>query len=332
MSQKPSLVSGPPPLWGTAADGISLVTNLYSWSKTSLGHRVFQGFLDSLNTKIGTNFNFESWAGGVLGPFRDAPVYLVTREMSNLLLKAAESMDDQRLLESDLPSPDGVMILSEYLTFKEVHGKTCRTCAMSWKSVQYPEVDGRFGVLVGFWSDMQDPLDEVNQGIFRDVLERHSDMLGQLPRLSLLHFTAFEFGKTLKESEREEGQKESVKPDYLVLVAFFAMCQQRVAVRETAHLPRQIRRGIERKTKSKVQEIQVVTLRRAVPKRPHSDHDPIGVNWDHRWIVGGATGGFWRQQWYPSLQDHRQIWIDPFVKGPEDKPLLVKDQVFKLRR
>jgi len=32
----------------------------------------------------------------------------------------------------------------------------------------------------------------------------------------------------------------------------------------------------------------------------------------------------WRNQWYPSLSQHRQKWISPYVKGPEDKPLVVR--------
>jgi len=40
----------------------------------------------------------------------------------------------------------------------------------------------------------------------------------------------------------------------------------------------------------------------------------------------GTTDGFVRmhkvRQWYPSEQRHKVIYRGPFVKGPEDKPLL----------
>lgn len=51
-------------------------------------------------------------------------------------------------------------------------------------------------------------------------------------------------------------------------------------------------------------------------------------NYSHRWIVGGDTGGFWRQQACgPGYSQHRPIWIEPYIAGPEDKPLHVKETV-----
>lgn len=41
------------------------------------------------------------------------------------------------------------------------------------------------------------------------------------------------------------------------------------------------------------------------------------VEWSCRWIVRGH----WRNQYYASRHVHELIWISPFVKGPEDKPL-----------
>ena len=44
---------------------------------------------------------------------------------------------------------------------------------------------------------------------------------------------------------------------------------------------------------------------------------PGSVAWSHRWIVRGH----WRQQAYGPRQTLSRLkWIDPFVKGPEDKP------------
>ena len=37
----------------------------------------------------------------------------------------------------------------------------------------------------------------------------------------------------------------------------------------------------------------------------------------YRWPVRG----FWRRQWYASLQAHRLIWIEEHTRGPADKPL-----------
>jgi hypothetical protein len=43
------------------------------------------------------------------------------------------------------------------------------------------------------------------------------------------------------------------------------------------------------------------------------------VNWSHRWLVSFH----WREQWYPSENRHKSIAIQPYEKGPKDKPLWV---------
>lgn len=62
--------------------------------------------------------------------------------------------------------------------------------------------------------------------------------------------------------------------------------------------------------------IRVVELRRVrPPEQTRVDHDP--VEWSCRWIVEGH----WREQYYPSTGEHRPLFILPYVKGPEDRPL-----------
>jgi hypothetical protein len=68
-------------------------------------------------------------------------------------------------------------------------------------------------------------------------------------------------------------------------------------------------------------DVVIVRLRRIdFPER-----EPSGelVPWSHRWLVGGH----WRQQFYPSDKTNRPIWINPYVKGPKEKPLVVKEKV-----
>jgi hypothetical protein len=58
------------------------------------------------------------------------------------------------------------------------------------------------------------------------------------------------------------------------------------------------------------------------------DATPSPVDWSHRWVVSGH----WRHQYLPSCGTHRQQWIASHVKGPDDKPLVVRDEVTYLRR
>lgn len=66
--------------------------------------------------------------------------------------------------------------------------------------------------------------------------------------------------------------------------------------------------------------VNVVKLRKIERRR---DETGELVDWTHRWLVSGH----WRQQWYPGSQEHRPIWISPHIKGPEDKPLIIKEKV-----
>ena len=77
--------------------------------------------------------------------------------------------------------------------------------------------------------------------------------------------------------------------------------------------------------------VRYIDLRRArTEPSDHTDDEPRTSTreYRHRWIVRGH----WRNQWYPSRNDHRPIWIDPHFAGPEDKPLLGGERVNVLRR
>jgi hypothetical protein len=98
-----------------------------------------------------------------------------------------------------------------------------------------------------------------------------------------------------------------------LLVSLLAFVQQRVLVHTPGHLTRADRRRLGRRPED-VPSISVITLRAAKHHKPEGDATP--VDWQYRWLVRGH----WRQQWYPSVEEHRLVWVMPHVKGPEDKP------------
>ncbi|MFJ2662642.1 hypothetical protein [Arthrobacter koreensis] len=65
------------------------------------------------------------------------------------------------------------------------------------------------------------------------------------------------------------------------------------------------------------------------------------VNPDYgRYEMDAATGrklrshwvrGHWRQQWYPSLEDHRTIWIDGFIRGDADLGTVTGRKIYVAR-
>ncbi len=78
---------------------------------------------------------------------------------------------------------------------------------------------------------------------------------------------------------------------------------------------RAVRRRAIREHLPEPEPVRVVVLRRRGKGQVAEDSE--AVNWSYRWLVTGH----WRQQWYQSEKAHHPIWIAPYVKGPEDRPL-----------
>lgn len=113
-------------------------------------------------------------------------------------------------------------------------------------------------------------------------------------------------------------------PWLLVALAFLLLAPQKIALKIASSGTRQLKRQGRRRGHDG--QVTVVSLR--VPENRLSSSDKNPIDWDHRWPVLGH----WRNQWYASIQDHKLIWIVPYIKGPPDKPLVIKHRVFKLIR
>jgi len=74
-------------------------------------------------------------------------------------------------------------------------------------------------------------------------------------------------------------------------------------------------------------EVTIVQYRRVETDKEYSGES--SVEWSHRWIVRGH----WRWQPYKTIDgkdDVKRIWIAPFMKGPDDKPLILTDKIYAL--
>ena len=117
-------------------------------------------------------------------------------------------------------------------------------------------------------------------------------------------------------------QEEAVGGGWPAFWAFVLLANQKLA--HTFH-ERPSRRS-RRRTGEDVSPVVVVTLRRLRSTTSRESEESIAYT--HRWMVQGH----WRNQWYPTEVRHRPKWIAPYVKGPEDKPLLVKNRLFRVSR
>ena len=89
---------------------------------------------------------------------------------------------------------------------------------------------------------------------------------------------------------------------------------QKIVQEKPAHFDRASRKRLAR-MQDDPGRVRTILLRRMERKETH---DASGREYKHQWIVSGHT----RQQWYPSTQEYKVIFIDPYLKGPEGAPLL----------
>lgn len=112
-----------------------------------------------------------------------------------------------------------------------------------------------------------------------------------------------------------------------ILFAALAFMKQRIAIPTRTRPARATRRRLPACDVEPV--LQVIKLRRASHPAHHKPNDETeSVDWQCRWLVGGH----WRRQWYPKRNLHQPLWIAPYVKGPEDKPVRSPKKLFAVMR
>ena len=112
------------------------------------------------------------------------------------------------------------------------------------------------------------------------------------------------------------GKLTNMKHEVRWVYTAMHLMAQRLAV-TSQHRTSPLARSMAARKKLQIGEfLKVVTLRRKQPETHESTGQGKSVEWSCRWLVEHH----WRNQWYPSENIHRQIYIDPYLKGPEDKP------------
>lgn len=308
----------------------------------SEGGRVYaRGFMnDVIRKNGGSSFNL---AGMVEYNLDRSATYISTDAMCQLLDNSWATVPRTPFSEAELPTPRGFIVLEKPWLWRDYHGKQMVVKALSWFTVVLEADDERIanfeppkrkGMFLVAYCDNNDPRDDY-------VTTDKERLLGFKERLSLGHFQAVPFNEEWNRFETSQEAKDwynEPNPEAITYVmefiarvkALFAFLQQELPVVFREAPPRQARRGYARQgLLAGIDDVQVVALRRKKPVGlPHTEPSGEEVNWSHRWIVRPH----WREQWYPKLGIHQPVWIEAYEKGPEDKPLVVKTQVFDWRR
>jgi hypothetical protein len=132
----------------------------------------------------------------------------------------------------------------------------------------------------------------------------------------------FRYGTTFPD-DYSEAHREAAGQ----ILSLLAFLNSPYIPKRTERLDRASRRALERYDHSVHVEdaVTFVDLRTPVSVKG-SDPESRDVEWKHRWIVRGHN----RAQWYPSEEAHHVIYIAPYLKGPEDAPLL--EHAYRVKR
>lgn len=317
--------------WDTALDH---QTDLIRQATTREGRGYLDGFAESMakngsviNPETGERENDDEERGYQLVQATTymlpeaEPIY-VAPDICDLINYAADTFKPEPFLETDLLTPAGFVYFGNPLQNHDTHGRLMNHRAMMWCVTEHQFKDGSpasRGVVVAFYSHRLDP------DPYWDERDEKMGVIGGSD-LTLAHVTSFTFGIGVHEVEDI-----SVLDVIRHLNVFFRLCQQEIAVPHHERVGRPVWKRAS--TWRQIKEVKVFTLRRAKPS--HYEGEEREVEWSHRWMVSGH----WRNQPYVERDEdgekitvHRQIWIAPYVKGPDGKPLIFKRRAFELIR
>ena len=258
-------------------------------------------------------------------------LYWISGNMMALIEAATPRMPDQVFRRDDLPSEVGFAVFARPFVYHDLRGKAMPVSAMSWRPVVDPSND-RSGVVVAHYNEL-------------GSLEWQKEITNpeRFPSLLLSHVEIYIYGEAIipigfphempdhanESKEVQDALRECVRLQRKVPMAIWTLMGQPLAVVEKRRPERATRRRLEKDSSPlAVSTIRVVDLRRIVEKKEGGDGGTVEVEWTHQWIVSGH----WRNQWVPSKATHRVVWINAYLKGPPDKPIVIKKTVHRLVR
>lgn len=124
------------------------------------------------------------------------------------------------------------------------------------------------------------------------------------------------------------GQHEATKGKIKLIAASFELLAQKIFVKRLERPPRSVRRRIQKQTGRKdIKDVAIIEMR-VRENTSYTTGTAVEREYSNSWVVRGH----WRNQWYPASGIHKAIWIDPHVKGPDDKPLKNVRKIFAVVR
>jgi hypothetical protein len=254
-----------------------------------------------------------------------AALWWVEPEMCDLIAHAAPSLPGTTLTDDLLPDDDGLVRFATPLvgTMSDT-GEPIATDAIVWGRGRLFTGDECVSIASYAWREAGERFGNERVG-YQTTIEAAWSPTGT---------ATWVFGDDtdVLAGPFSAEQAASTAEDRRWLAALWLLASQPLTTSATEPA---YRAAAKRSARAKVasSDVRIVNVRRAAtPTEPGHEHTHNPANYSHRFIVGGETGGFWRQQACgPNWSQHRPVWIEPFIKGPADKPLKIRETVKVVR-
>jgi hypothetical protein len=280
---------------------------------------------------------------------RVAQAFHVQSEMMPLLRAASVDLeDDDHLVHDRLPAEHGFLLFNEPWLTTDVWGATLTMAGFQWRhgsaNLYSPAGVGSHesGIWLTYFADLYDERDEVTQGLIEKVgMER----MQELGRWHINHVTFLPYHQPVGPLERPNTEDYSrfategltlatnTPNTERMVVALFRLLTQVIVEVADAPIDRPLVRRMTRKNLPA--RVQTVKLRRKERIRDDEPHGDGHVDWQHSWAVRGHWA--WRacRQDHPTAEPydkgwHTRVYVAPYFKGPDDKPLKISEKVWGL--
>lgn len=265
-----------------------------------------------------------------------AYAYRVTADMVDLLKHAAESLDDEDIIDVGLPPTGcGIVYFEKPLMLTDARGTPNNIDWATWGPIEVQDKGrDKAALFTTFWNDLRKP-DSVSKRMMHDVNDAATfgRILGQWSIIGggilvdgrKLQTAYLRPGRDYEDQIREEGDTPApyTNTDRLMYALWLLLNQTITDVSEEYVRKTSAKRAWRMGLPGRVSVIQL----RRVEHKPSDEHG--SVEWQHRWIVRGH----WR--WVPcgtGKTERRRQWIQPHVKGPEGKPFMQSEKLYDLSR
>lgn len=289
---------------------------------------------------------------------RQSSLWWISEDMLNITLAAAKKMPgDVRAEEMTLPAeqPFGLAVLARpWLGIDSMNpNETVRVDAFTWAPTN---IDGGDCLSLSMYryfdftgglgpADLKEAIDT------GAIMDASQDLVGNGPsgeRRGRLRGGAWIYqgrsdwplretleGFEIISADYPNGQpysdthKASLAEDRRFFASFAFLIAQKLGETEMVWAPRAVRKRAEKAgvdSKKEPSHVRLIKLRQVRRKHGESDesYEKRKVEYSHRWIVSAHWA--WRRCG-PKGVNRRRVYIAPYPKGPEDKPLIIKEDV-----